>query len=476
MSDSTISRIPILLLIAEDETWRVISESLDKSGFNNKKRLIGLAGLDDSLKEENFEIVILEILAPDHSYNDIHSVILGLDPSVPLIIITNINDIEVAVNCIKEGVFDYLVKPLNSKRLIDSVSKAVAFRGSITNLGTGGLYRDEIILKNPIGFEESVAVSPKMKSIFKYVESIAKTPKPILIIGETGVGKELVARAVHLISGRKGNLVAVNVGGLDENIFSDTLFGHVKGAFTGAEVERRGLIENAALGTLLLDEIGDLSPTSQVKLLRLLQDGEYFKLGSDTVHYSTARIIASTNKNLDELAKEGKFRYDLLFRLRTHQVIIPPLRERKEDLPFLLDHFLEKSARELGKKKPTPPPELLQLLCIYSFPGNIRELEAMVYDAVSRHEKRILSTSSFKAAIQESDSMENDKRIRFEKWKNFFSCMEAVPSLRSSTKLLIEEALHRAKNNITIAAQLLGITRSALSRRLSRARLKKSAK
>ncbi len=239
-----------------------------------------------------------------------------------------------------------------------------------------------------------------MRSTFKYIESIAVTSQPVLITGKTGVGKELIARTIHRLSGRKGTLAAVNVTGLDDTTFSDTLFDHKRGAFTGADRVRAGLIEKAANGTLFLDETGDLHPTSQVKLLRLLQEREYYPLGADVPRPSNARIVVATNRDLLALQASGTFRADLYYRLLLHRINVPPLRERRDDIPLLVEFFLQRAADELGKTKPTPPPELFILLALYDFPGNIRELQTMIFDAVSRHESWKLSLTGFKEIIR----------------------------------------------------------------------------
>ncbi len=255
----------------------------------------------------------------------------------------------------KSGAFDYIVKPVDENRLIASVKKSLQY---------GELHQENQALKeqlrlsslkNPEAFSEIITNSAKMLLLFKYVESIAKTSEPVLIRGETGTGKELIAKAIHQLSGKTGEFVAINVAGLDDNIFSDTLFGHVKGAFTGADADRLGLVDRAANGTLFLDEIGDLSPSSQIKLLRLLQEKEYMPLGQDTNRRSTARIIASTHVDLWNLQQKELFRQDLHYRLRTHRIILPPLRERKEDLGILVETFRSTSIRN-SKKKETKNP------------------------------------------------------------------------------------------------------------------------
>jgi PAS domain S-box-containing protein len=228
-------------------------------------------------------------------------------------------------------------------------------------------------LENKAAFSPIITKSKKMRAIFQYIESVAKSVNPVFMTGETGVGKELLARSVHQASGLKGEYVAVNIAGLDDNVFSDTLFGHRKGAYTGADKDREGLIVRAKGGTLLLDEIGDLSETSQVKLLRLLEDKTYYPLGADMPDKSNARIIACSNQDIERLIEEGGFRKDLYYRLCTHHIHIPPLHDRLEDIPLLLDHFLEEASASLNKNKPSIPSELVILLSNYNFPGNVRE-------------------------------------------------------------------------------------------------------
>ncbi len=322
-------------------------------------------------------------------------------PEIPVIIITGSNDVDTAVRCMKSGAFDYMVKPVEKSRLISGVKRAIEIRELQRE---NKWLRAHVLsdkLEHPEAFSEIITNSPAMKSIFQYIEAISPSPQPVLITGETGVGKELVAKAIHHLSHRTGPFVPVNVAGLDDNVFADTLFGHRKGAFTGADQTRSGLVEQASGGTLFLDEIGDLSPASQVKLLRLSQDGEFFPLGSDVARRSDARVLVATNQDLEVLQSSGKFRKDLYYRLCAHHVHLPPLRERPEDLPLLIDHFLETASQTLGKKKPTPPRELFALLSTYHFPGNVRELQSMILDAVSSHKSGKLSLEVFKSYIRQ---------------------------------------------------------------------------
>ncbi len=320
-------------------------------------------------------------------------------------------------------------------------------------------------------FTDIITKNDKMHLIFRYIESIAPSDQVVLIQGETGVGKEMMARAVHEVSEREGEFVPVNVAGLDDDIFTDTLFGHKRGSFTGAATERKGLVETAREGTLFLDEIGDLNPSSQVKLLRLLQEREFYQIGSDKPSQSTARIIVATNKDLDEVIKDGRFRQDLFYRLQTHRIIVPPLRQRPEDIPPLLDHFIERAAESLGKKKPTVPQELYNLLQTYYFPGNVRELQSIVFDAVSKHTSRMMSMKVFQERIRESQEEErrsvNGDGETLQSVPVRFSD-ERLPTIKEATELLIQEALARASENQSLASQLLGISQQALSQRLKR--------
>jgi transcriptional regulator with PAS, ATPase and Fis domain len=304
-----------------------------------------------------------------------------------------------------------------------------------------------------------------MRALLLYVESIADTQQTVLIAGETGTGKELIAKAIHRVSGRKGELITVNVAGYDENMFSDALFGHLKGAYTGADHDRPGLIEKAEDGTLFLDEIGDLKIGSQVKLLRLLESKEYYPLGSDAPRRTNARILVATNCDLEEGVEKGVFRKDLYFRLKTHYVYLPPLRERTKDLPALIEHFIQETAAELGKTLPKIPPDLYLLLRSYHFPGNIRELRSLIFDAMSRNRGAVLSLKPVKEVVGSDVAV----KPRISK-ADFFADAAELPTIKEATEMLVAEAMNRARDNQSLAARILGITPQALSQRLKRER------
>ena len=320
-------------------------------------------------------------------------------PQLPVIVVTGSMKIEMAVACIKAGAFDYLIKPMEKNRFLSCVKRALELRDlreAVSSL------QEQLISPKP---DEALLAfgiltrNRSMQAIYNYMKAISHSRQPVLITGETGTGKDLIARAIHGLSGCEGKFVAVNVAGLDDTAISDTLFGHRKGAYTGADQAREGLITQASLGTLFLDEIGDLADSSQVKLLRLLEEREYYPLGADVSQKTDTRILCATNHNIKELVSAGKFRKDLYYRLVAHHIHLPPLRERKEDIPLLVDHFLKEAAVSARKKSPTPPPELFTLLSTYHYPGNVRELWAMVFDAVMQHQGGILTLDSFKKAI-----------------------------------------------------------------------------
>jgi DNA-binding NtrC family response regulator len=467
MMTSTYPYLPILMVDDELQTLNSFEYVLRSANMTNIIRCQDSRNVLGIFSAQEIEMMMLDLSMPHISGEELLLMVTKDFPEVPVIVVTGSNDVEIAVACMKTGAFDYMVKPVEKSRLISGVKRAIELRELQRE---NKLLRTHVLsdkLENPEAFSEIVTNSPIMRSIFQYIEAISLSPQPVLITGETGVGKELVAKAIHQLSHRKGTFVPVNVAGLDDNVFADTLFGHRKGAFTGADQVRSGLVEQASGGTLLLDEIGDLSPASQVKLLRLLQDGEYFPLGSDVGKRSDARVLVATNQDIQALQESGKFRKDLYYRLCAHPVHIPPLRERGEDMPILLNHFLEKASKILGKKKPTPPRELLTLLSTYHFPGNIRELESMILDAVSSHKSGKLSMDVFKSYIrQRQPSFDIDSKQLLEGEHVPVSFSEQLPTLRHAEQLLISEAMKRANGNQAIAAQLLGITRQALNKRL----------
>ncbi|MCK5736831.1 MAG: sigma-54-dependent Fis family transcriptional regulator, partial [Spirochaetaceae bacterium] len=333
----------------------------------------------DRLHDNNVSLVLLDINMPVMSGIEVLESIIENHPCLPVIMITGDEDLQTVVRCMKIGAYDYLTKPPEKTRLVTAVRHALEWRelnSELSAMGSRVLHRDS--LEKPEAFSSMITSSDSMLDVFQYVEAVAATSRPVLITGESGTGKELLARAIHEASGREGALVTVNAAGLDDALFSDTLFGHRKGAFTDASNERPGLVEKAAGGTLFLDEIGDLAPASQVKLLRLLQEKEYYPLGSDDPLTTDTRIVAATCIDLSSRIEDGRFRRDLYFRLMAHHVSLPLLRERREDLMLLTEAFIKEAAEELGKGIPRIPGELEATLNLYDFPGNVRELHSLV--------------------------------------------------------------------------------------------------
>jgi DNA-binding NtrC family response regulator len=457
MTTNPYPRLPVLIIDDEDDilqSYRMALLLAKIDNFvlcNDSTKAMGL------LKQREYSAIILDLTMPDISGQELLIKIKEFNPGIPVTVVTGSNRVNTAVECMKSGAYDYMVKPVDENRLISGLRNAIEI---------GELRQENLALKtvmlgaplnSPDAFSGIVTVSENMRGIFRYIEAIATSPRPVLITGESGTGKELFGRAIHAASKRTGKFIAVNVGGLDDMLFSDTLFGHRKGAFTGAEGERGGLIEQAAGGTLFLDEIGVLEKNSQVKLLRLLQDCEYYPLGSDIVKTTDAVIVAATNENLDLRIKEGAFRNDLYFRLNTHHIHLPALRERPDDIAVLAVKLVLDAAKSLGKKCPEIGTDALARLRNYSFPGNVRELQSMVFDAVARCDKSILDASCFPALkpFQQNDSERNVSI--------FYT--GSLPQLADVEEYFISEAMRMTNGNQTEAAALLGISQSTLSRR-----------
>ncbi len=469
-----ISKISLPVFLVDDELdfLQSASVTLRMSGFDvitcgNSSQVLS------ELSKQNIGVIMLDILMPGVKGTELLPEIKKAFPHIPIIMLTALNSVETAVECMRLGAFDYLLKPVEKNRLVSSVRKAmdlVDIRNENARLKESLLTKR---LKRPDLFEEFVTQDAAMTTIFQYIEAIAPTSMPVLIIGETGVGKEMIAKIIHNTSGRTGEFVTVNIAGLDEAMVSDTLFGHEKGAFTGADSRRDGLVAKAFAGTLFLDEIGDLAREMQVKLLRLLEDKTYYPVGSDSMKHTNARVVVATNKDLGFMRKEGNFRNDLYYRLQSHQVDIPPLRNRPKDIPFLAEHFCRMASDELKKEKPGISKDLRALLCSYDFPGNVRELKNMIFDAVSMENTNTLSSSYVNGLLARNGHVQiqasNMVLSQYTSVKDWADSPQ-MPFLKEAENMLIDEALKRANNNQTIAAQLLGMTRSALNKRLSRGR------
>ncbi|MBN2442930.1 MAG: sigma-54-dependent Fis family transcriptional regulator [Spirochaetales bacterium] len=469
MADINYPQHPVYIVDDEALTLQSMKIILTREGINNIVCTTKSEEVLEYISNHTITLLILDLIMPGVSGEEILSVVAEQYPEFPVIIITAADEVETAVQCMKNGAFDYFVKPIEKSKFLIAVKRALQFSAlQFENLALrDSLYRKE--LTNPDKFKKIVTNNEKMFLLFKYVEAISETQFPVLITGETGVGKELFAEAIHNLSRRQGKYIKANIAGVEDTLFSDTLFGHKKGSYTGALEDRAGLIAEAKGGTLFLDEIGELSMQCQVKLLRLLESKEYTPLGSDHTNKTDARFIAATNRDLMELVNAGKFRKDLYYRLFTHRIHIPPLKERMDDVPLLFDYFLTKVADELEKKKPGVPKEVVTLLCLYDFPGNVRELQALVYNAFSMHKKGMLSTSSFSSIINPIDTSgeNNEKDLSFLK-KGDVKFVRQLPTLKQAEELLISEAMRLSNNNQSIASRILGISRQALNQRLNK--------
>jgi DNA-binding NtrC family response regulator len=477
MSPQDFSSYPIMLVDDEPDALSLLKSFLEHEGFDKVVTFSDSIQALEYFKCEELALVVSDLRMPRLHGRDLLEAFAELKPYIPVIVVTAECQIETAINCMKTGAVDYLTKPISINRFIASVRRALELRS---------LNEDIMLLDNASDAEISaraphipsiITQDRTMLTLLSYVEVVAKSKQPVLISGETGVGKELVARAVHSLSGLKGGFISINIAGLDDQMFSDTLFGHRRGAFTGALNDRDGLIMKAANGTIFLDEIGDLNELSQIKLLRLLQENEYYQLGSDTPQRSNARLVVATNKNLRQDMNEGKFRKDLYYRLCTHQVAIPPLRKRIDDIPLLLEQFIRQAAKAMNKGRLSYRKELIDFISTYEFPGNVRELQAIVHDLVSRTTTTKLSTTLLKTII--SREQETGKSLMehgsggSELEFNGIS-FPSMPTLKQAENVLIEKALEFAKNNQGTAARMLGISRQALNNRMRRSADKKS--
>ncbi len=465
MTTPAYPRFPLLIVDDEEDVLQSYKTTLRFNRIDNFELCNDSCQVMGLLDRNTYSAMVLDLFMPHVTGQELLKGIREKHPEIMVIVVTGSNDVATAVECMKRGAYDYLVKPVDDSRLLTSLRNAIelselrqensALRAHMLAAG---------VVRQPELFASIVTVSESIRSIFSYIEAIAASPSPVLITGESGTGKELFARALHAASGRGGKFVPVNVGGLDDTMFSDTLFGHRKGAFTGADAERGGLVEQAAGGTLFLDEIGALQTMSQIKLLRLLQEGEYYPLGSDSVKTAEASVIAATNENLDTRMRDGVFRNDLYYRLLTHHIHVPPLRERAGDIAVLAERFVHDAAAALGKASPAVPPKIIASLRQCRFPGNVRELQALVFDAVTRCPGEELDDSCFETYTRTHGCKPVDAGTDLSQPLEVMM-VGGIPKLKDIEEYLIEKALEKAGNNQTIAAQMLGVSQSTLSRR-----------
>nr|WP_321513515.1 sigma-54 dependent transcriptional regulator [uncultured Pseudodesulfovibrio sp.] len=454
------------ILIVDDEPASIDSFELIlmAGGVTDIMRCDDSRRVMDMLAERSVDLMLLDLVMPHITGEELLEQIKDAHPNVEVVIITGIDTVDSAVNCMRLGAFDYLVKPVDETRLMSTVTRALEMhrlKRENSSLRSGFLSDEP---DRPEAFAHMVARDARMLRMFKYVEAVAGSGQPVLITGESGTGKELLARALHTLTAEGKPFVPVNVAGVDDTVFSDTLFGHLKGAYTGAQNARAGLVEQASGGCLFLDEIGDLSAASQVKLLRLIQEREYFPLGADLPKSAEARVVAATHCDLEAARDDNRFRTDLYYRLCIHHVHIPPLRERSDDIPLLVEHFVHKAAAQLDRKPPHVPDRLIARLTAYAFPGNVRELESMIFDAVSNCTGDTLPVAAFR------ERLANDAGVqRIETGPaDMVTFPDSLPTLAQASDQLVEEAMRRSGGKQTAAARMLGISQPALSKRLKK--------
>lgn len=403
-----------------------------------------------ALQEQVFDVIISDLALPDGTGLDLLKTARAGQPQAPFILITAYGSIESAVEAMKLGAFDYITKPFQNEEMRILVDKA---------LHHSDLHRQVRQLRKEVGqrygFENIVGRSKSMVALFDLVERIADTNSTVLITGESGTGKELFAKAIHYNSGRRErSFIAVDCGVIPENLMESELFGHTKGAFTGAHAAKRGLFVEADKGTIFLDEIGNLTPPLQAKLLRVLQEREVKPVGSTEITRVDVRVIAAANEDLRQAVSNGTFRDDLFYRLSVIPLHVPPLRERREDIPLLINHFLDKVCRGHKIKTKEIDPKVLNSMIAYSWPGNVRELENLIERMVLISSGSLIGPELLPAEILE-------ERIPSAPARDTLS-----GQLAGTEKEAILQALERADGNRTKAARLLGISRASLYNKL----------
>ena len=413
----------------------------------------------EMLRSGSFDLLLLDMDMPDITGLDILKFIQEHNIDIETIVLTGVDDVELAVSAMKSGAYDYLKKPIDNDLLLLTMERALerkSMRQELAELKMDGRWES---LDNPHLFEGIITGSSKMIRIFKYIEKIAGTNTSVLILGESGTGKELIARAIHKGSGRaSAPFIAVNAGVFARELFASELFGYTRGAFSGAYSDKKGFLEEARGGTLFLDEIGELPMEAQVKLLRVLQDGEYFRVGSTKLMYADIRLLAATNKNLWNEIERGQFRKDLFFRLNVNTISLPSLREREGDIVLLARYFLRQFCIQNGKKIRDLSREVMDVLESYKFPGNVRELQNIIHTAVLMEQSEHLKVTSLPAQFLDMAGMPTPS-VPALPARN---ADDRVLSLEEVEKEHISNVLGKTGGNRTTTAKLLKISRVTL--------------
>jgi two-component system response regulator HydG len=442
-----------ILVVDDEESHRMMLRAvLEEEGYEVVEAADGPEAIR-AVEQELFDLVLLDIRMTALDGIETLTEIRKISPFVPVLIMTAYASVKTAVEALKAGAFEYLTKPLDLEELKILVEKAL----ELYHLRT-----ENIALKERLGdrfdFSKIIGRSPKMKEVFETLSMVAPTDATVLILGESGTGKELVANSIHQNSPRNSQpFIKVSCAALPETLLESELFGHEKGAFTGAIARREGRFQLAHRGTLFLDEVGEMSPTTQTKLLRVLQEKEFEPLGSPRTLKVDVRMIAATNKNLEREVKEGRFREDLFYRLNVVPISLPPVRERKEDIPVLATHFFSLYRAKNKKELKELSGKALDLLIRYDWPGNIRELENCIERAVIMARGEMIAPADLPPNIQALSSGE----------KEFAGlALPSGVSLQEVEKALILKTLEDTGGNRTRAAEILGINRRTLQIKL----------
>ncbi len=448
------------ILIIDDNTDVLFAlKLLLKQQFETIKTLENPNDITETLKKDYFDVILLDMNFTKDAISgkegfDWLEKILEIDPKSVVIFITAYGDVENAVKAIKMGATDFVHKPWQNEKLLATISAAIKLRKSRTEVDDLKVKQKGLrqILDQP--FSDFIGISEGMNKVFETIHKVAQTDASVLILGENGTGKELVARSLHRNSARKDDVfISVDLGSLTESLFESELFGHVRGAFTDAKIDRPGRFEIASGGTLFLDEIGNLSLPLQAKLLTVLERREVTRIGSNKPIPINIRLICATNMPIKQLIEEGKFREDLLYRINTVEIPIPPLRERTDDIPLLSNHFLGIYTKKYKKNISEIGGDTMNKLQMYHWPGNVRELQHTVERAVIMSDANVLQPSDFHLVVSEK----NVDEVSLENY-----------NLEDVEKKIIQKVLKKYKGNISYAAKELGLTRTSLYRRMEK--------
>ncbi len=452
-----------VLVIEDNDTMREgILEVLQKAQYHVQAVSNGTSGMD-AFKQEPFDLVITDYKMSPMDGLQVLRRVRELFPETEVILITAYGTVDVAVEAMKNGAADFITKPFSPDELlikIEKLSRICRERKQFLRTTEENLYlREEI--ENRFNFGEIIGRSQRMQEIYELVRKSAEADSSVMIYGESGTGKELIARAIHYNSARKERpFIKVSCAALTETLLESELFGHEKGAFTGAIKTKKGRFELADTGTIFLDEIGDISLNVQVKLLRVLQEREFERVGGEATLSVNTRVIAATNQNLQQAIQEKKFREDLYYRLHIIPIYLPALRERKEDIPLLIDFFVRRMERELGRHPITVSPEVYDRLSRYDWPGNVRELENVIERAVVLSGTKNLTAADFSIL----DTGPRDFSLPLEE----LEALGLDQSLEKIEKALIEQALKKSNGVRSEAARLLGVKTSAFYYKLEK--------